>query len=219
MSNKRARARVIADLHLSHAGVTRFLRADGTKLRPWDTPEEMDAALIERWNSVVEEFDRVYILGDVAINKRALPLLDQLNGKKVIVLGNHDIFGAKEYLKYVDDVRGSKVVDGPEGPRAILTHIPIHERSIGRFVVNIHGHLHSNVVEREVWKGYWSDDTVPLTLVDGDRFEDEPDPRYVCVSAEHIDYTPVLLEEVIAEAHAKLASLDMLRQPDAPGVG
>lgn len=180
---RRARARVIADLHLSHAGVTRFLRRDGTKLRPWDTPEEMDAEIIRRWNAVVEPHDRVYVLGDVVMNKRALPVLEALNGKMVLIPGNHDIFKATEYLKYFEDIRGYKVVDGPDGPRAILSHIPIHAECLGRYQLNIHGHLHSN--------------SLPLKLGDHDG---PRDPRYVCVSAEQIDYTPVLLENVIAES-------------------
>lgn len=164
----------------------------------------MDEALVERWNDVVDEFDRVYVLGDVAINKRALPTLLRLKGKKVLIPGNHDIFGAKEYLKYFEDIRGYKVVDGKDGPRAIMSHIPIHDESVGRFVINIHGHLHANVVSREVWQGKWVDDTIPPTLVDAERFIAEPDPRFVCVSAEHVDYTPVLVEEVIAKAHQAL---------------
>lgn len=32
---------LIADTHFEHHGVTKFLKKDGTKLRPWDTIEEM----------------------------------------------------------------------------------------------------------------------------------------------------------------------------------
>ena len=56
-----------SDPHFSHAGVCRFLRVDGiTKLRPWDTPEEMDEALVERYNAVVKPNDIAFHLGDFA---------------------------------------------------------------------------------------------------------------------------------------------------------
>ena len=50
---------VTADPHFGHAGVCKFLRDDGTKLRPWDNPDEMDEALVENWNRVVGDKDRV----------------------------------------------------------------------------------------------------------------------------------------------------------------
>jgi len=39
-----------SDTHFGHAGVCRFLREDGTKLRPWDNPDEMDEEMVKRWN-------------------------------------------------------------------------------------------------------------------------------------------------------------------------
>lgn len=79
-----------SDLHIGHSGVTRFLNNDGTKLRPWNTAGEMDEALIERWNKVVRPKDKVYNLGDVVINRKALKTLERLNGDKVLIRGNHD---------------------------------------------------------------------------------------------------------------------------------
>lgn len=165
-----------ADPHFSHKGVTQFLREDGTKLRPWDTIEEMDEALVSNWNSVVAPNDRVYVLGDVVINRKALHIFGRLNGSKVLIKGNHDIFALKDYAPYFDDIRAYKVMRTAEGGKLIMSHIPIHEGSLGRFGLNIHGHLHSDVV----MKGRL------------------PDPRYVCVSVEQTNYTPILLEDAIA---------------------
>lgn len=55
----------------------------------------------------------------------------------------------------------------------ILSHIPVHPGQFGRFKGNIHGHLHSKHLD---------------------------DPRYINVSAEHINLTPVLLDAVIHNA-------------------
>lgn len=164
-----------ADTHFGHAGVCRFLRDDGTKLRPWDDPAEMDEIMVQRWNSVVKPTDKVYHLGDVVINRKSLSILHRLNGDKVLIRGNHDIFKLEDYTRFFRDVRGCHVLDG-----MILTHIPVHEESLGRFGVNIHGHLHYRRVVTRKHAG--------ATEV--------IDPRYHCVSVEHTDYTPIALEVV-----------------------
>ena len=160
---------LIADTHFGHAGVTKFLRADGTKLRPWDDVAEMDEALVENWNSVVSPNDKVYHLGDVIINRKAFSTLQRLKGEKVLIKGNHDVFKAAEYLRYFKDIRSCHPLSG-----MLLSHIPIHESSLSRWSANVHGHTHANVVMNGAY----------------------PDERYKCVSVEHIDYTPISLEEL-----------------------
>ena len=51
-----------ADHHFGHKNIIRF------QDRPWADVNEMDAALIERWNSVVEYDDTVYHLGDFSLS-------------------------------------------------------------------------------------------------------------------------------------------------------
>ena len=169
---------LVSDTHFGHLGVCRFMRNDGvTKLRPWDTPEEMDEEMIRRWNEQVRPTDKVYHLGDVVINRRALPTLARLNGDKVLIRGNHDIFRDDEYRQYFRELRAYHVMNG-----MILSHIPIHTESLGRFGVNIHGHTHANRV-------MWED---PF-----DGFESKIDPRYHCVCVEQTDFAPILFEDVI----------------------
>ena len=161
---------LVSDTHFGHQGVTQFLNNDGTKLRPWDNTFDMDEDLIENWNKVVRPKDKVYHLGDVVINRKALPTLARLNGEKILIKGNHDIFRAEEYLAYFKDLRAYHVLD-----KFILSHIPIHKNSIERWSANIHGHLHSNRV----------------TLEDGSI-----DPKYICVCVEQTNFTPISFEEV-----------------------
>jgi len=168
-----------ADPHFFHQGVCKFLRADGTKLRPWDDAEEMSERMISWYNELVHPEDRVYILGDLAMTRNALDRsLPRLLGRKVLVKGNHDIDKLSYYSKYFDDIRAYVVKKG-----FILSHIPIHPGSLGRWDVNIHGHLHSNVV-----------------LLEG---SDKPDTRYICVSVEHTNFKPILLDEVLKKAGLK----------------
>jgi calcineurin-like phosphoesterase family protein len=130
----------------------------------------MDEALIDNWNSVVRPNDKVYHLGDVAIPRRGLRCLERLNGTKILIRGNHDIFKISDYTQYFKDVRGCHYLDG-----IILTHIPVHPDNLIRYRGNIHGHLHYR----------------HIMLGDG-----TPDKRYQCVCVEHTDYKPINWEEV-----------------------
>lgn len=175
-----------ADPHFGHKGVTQFLKSDGSKLRPWDTTEEMDEALVENWNKVVKPDDKVYVGGDVVINRKALATVGRLNGKKHLIKGNHDIFRISEYLEYFYEVSACRVFKD-----FIFTHIPLHTSQLDRFTVNVHGHLHAHQIMRNV---PWNSPLVyPYEL---------PDPRYVCVSMEQIDFTPIHID-VLREKIAK----------------
>lgn len=164
-----------SDTHFGHAGVCRFLRADGSKLRPWDSPEEMDEAMVKMWNDTVKPGDKVYHLGDVVINRKALNILHRLNGDKVLIKGNHDIFRLEDYTKHFRDIRGSHVMTG-----VLLTHIPVHPQQLYRFGCSIHGHLHSNRVMMT--------DQYGVIKVD---------PQYFSVCVEQTDFKPILFEEVL----------------------
>ena len=152
---------LIADTHFGHSRMYTdpFMLNDGTRLRPWTSHEEADEHMIKQWNSVVKHEDRVYLLGDIVLHRRALPVLYRLQGRKVLIKGNHDIFKLKDYLPHFDDIRAYWPLD-----KIMMTHIPIHPASLGRWDGNVHGHLHKGTVG---------------------------DPRYLCVSVEQVDYTPI----------------------------
>ena len=170
-----------SDTHFGHAGVCRFLTNTGEKLRPWDNPDDMDEEMVKRWNETVKPNDKVYHLGDVVINRKSLAIMHRLNGDKVLIKGNHDIFKMNEYTPHFRDIRAYHVMDG-----MILSHIPIHEASLGRFGTNIHGHLHSNRVMKA--NGF---DKKTGTITYGDQI----DPRYWCACVEQTDFRPILFEE------------------------
>ena len=159
---------VIADPHFGHWSLFKFKREDGSPLRPnWDNPQAMDEDMIKWHNEIVRPVDKVYFLGDIAMKKPAMDaVLPRLNGHKVLVKGNHDIFDAKDYLKYFKDIRAYHRMD-----QHWMSHIPIHTGSLSRVIANVHAHTH----HREV------------RLPDGSI-----DSRYLCVSAEQpwINYRP-----------------------------
>lgn len=164
---------ITADTHFGHQGMCTFLARDGQNtLRPWKDAEQMNQDMVEYWNQTVKPKDKVYHLGDVVINRKFLPILEQLNGDKVLIRGNHDIFRDTDYRKYFRELRAYHVMNG-----MILSHIPLHPASLSRFGVNIHGHLHDNRV-----------------MVDGTN---DIDVRYHCVSVEHTLYRPILFEHLM----------------------
>ena len=181
---------LVSDTHFGHAGVCRFTESDGvTKIRPWTDPAEMDEEMIKRWNDTVRPNDKVYHLGDVVINRKALPTMARLNGDKVLIRGNHDIFPDDEYRRYFRELRAYHVMNG-----MILSHIPIHPESLGRFGTNIHGHLHSGRVMK----------SGPAA---GEYVKQVVDPRYHCVCVEQTDFKPILFEDVIKRIEAEGGSV------------
>lgn len=178
-----------SDTHFGHANICKFTTSDGKPVRPWDNVEEMDEALVANWNAVVKPGDKVYHLGDVVISKRCLPTVGRLNGDKVLIRGNHDIFPDADYQQYFRSLRGYHVMNG-----MILSHIPVHPDSLGRFGVNIHGHTHTNRVR----KARGVDARTGEIL-----YSDKLDVRYHCVCVEQTDFTPILFEDVIKKIKAE----------------
>lgn len=131
---------VISDLHLGHKNILKY----SGEFRGGTTSEEHDVWLIEQWNSVVKKCDLVYVLGDFAINMPALRMAKQLKGQKVLVRGNHDKESAQHYLEYFNQVQGLLSYKGIFW----LSHAPIHPQEL-RGRINIHGHVHQNVVLKE----------------------------------------------------------------------
>lgn len=166
----------IGDTHFGHKNIIVF---EGTKaLRPFATIEEHDEEIVKRWNSVVRKHDVVWHLGDVAFGKQSLELVKRLNGAKRLIAGNHDGYGTRKYLDAgFLSVRGAWAVDG-----FLLTHVPVHPGQLEREGFskgNIHGHLHMNHVMLSWPKG-----------------EPKRDPRYINVSCEQINLTPISLAEI-----------------------
>lgn len=174
-----------SDQHFGHEKTcTVFKRADGTPLRPFASAEEMNEVMVARNNERVGKNDRIYYVGDVVINRRFLSILNRLNGRKVLIKGNHDIFKLDDYAAYFDDIRGYHVLNG-----IIFSHIPVHPECLARFGCNVHGHLHANRVKK------------PMKVDNNGEFEynDEVDPRYFNVSVECLDFAPITLEDLFTK--------------------
>jgi calcineurin-like phosphoesterase family protein len=137
----------------------------------YKTTEEMNEAIVDNWNRTVTKRDTVWLLGDVCFgHARNLNILRRLQGTKNLIMGNHDQYGIAAYLDHFNKIEAAKKYDG-----YLLTHVPIHPGQFYRFKGNVHGHLHESVVLLPNLK---------------------PDNRYVNVSCEQVDFTPITWDAV-----------------------
>lgn len=161
----------VSDHHFGHTKtLLEFKRADGLPLRDFPSVEAMNEHMVERHNAVVAPGDKVYFLGDVTMSHKNLHYLTRMNGRKVLIKGNHDIAKPSQYAPFFYDIRATHVLAG-----LVLSHIPLHPQSMDRWKANVHGHLHDRIV----------------------MAGNEPDLRYINVSVELIDFTPVSLEDIL----------------------
>jgi len=139
-----------SDHHFGHFNIISFCK------RPFDTTEQMNKALINNWNSTVEENDEVYYLGDFSFcsNGYTVGILNQLKGRKFFVVGNHDKKIIKRFefcskFEWVKDYYELTIddKDASNGNQlVVLSHYPILSwirSNRGSFM--LHGHSHSNM--------------------------------------------------------------------------
>ena len=85
-----------SDTHFYHGNIIRFCN------RPFEDVEMMNETIISNWNNTVGLDDTVFHLGDFCLGGSAewTKILDRLNGKIYLILGNHDLKNLRQ--GYVD---------------------------------------------------------------------------------------------------------------------
>lgn len=155
-----------SDQHFYHNNVIKFCDQNGDRYRPFDTIDDMHETIVSNHNSVVGKRDTVYFLGDLTFKRQGFKFLNEMNGNKILILGNHDTFPLEEYKLYFSSIHSVL-----KKHNCVLTHVPVHPSQVdSRWKLNIHGHLHSLFVLND--KG-------------------EEDEKYYNVSMEVTGLTPV----------------------------
>ena len=173
----------IADWHYDHKNILAYDN------RPFKNVEEMNAELIKRWNNAVSNEDIVYILGDMFWCKltKASVVLDKLNGKKILIKGNHDRCDKQFVSKFEKVVDYLEIKDGDR--HVVLCHYPIpcfKNHYYGWY--HLYGHVHSsfeyNMMEhnKHLMKELYA---VPCKMYN------------VGAMMPYMDYTPRTLDEII----------------------
>lgn len=152
---------VTSDHHFSHARISELAG------RPFATVEEMNTALIERWNALVRPEQVVLHLGDLALGpiEESVGLTKRLNGERLLVPGNHDrVSPATQSNRAVERFRSlyedagwailPEVIDGRRhGVRLRASHYPYSgdttgverhraHRPVDDGTPLLHGHTH-----------------------------------------------------------------------------
>ncbi len=136
-----------SDLHFGHEKIIKACR------RPFSSVEEMNGKLVENWNATVGAQDEVYILGDFAL-RLEMPviheILEQLNGRKHLIFGNHDHEIARHRYFFRDvfaSMRDLYLMRLPSyDKRLILCHYPMMFwcGDYDPKFVHLYGHIHNN---------------------------------------------------------------------------
>lgn len=132
-----------SDWHLDHTAVIEFCN------RPFRTVDKMNKALIRNTNNVVGPKDRLFILGDFCWlgpqNKEVIRRhINKINGRKILILGNHDRLHAMDYVEFgIESVHTSYVYDSyyPYG-QILLAHDPSLSNVWPRNKYMFCGHVH-----------------------------------------------------------------------------
>ena len=133
----------IGDTHFGHSNVIHFDN------RPFQNRDEMDQTLIDNWNARVKPCDDVWIIGDFCYKSGKVPenYLKKLNGKKHLVLGNHDKHmlqrpGIKDYFESIEQI--AEIEDGDH--LLVLSHFPLASWNKAAYgSLHIYAHIHNNL--------------------------------------------------------------------------
>lgn len=154
---------LISDTHFNHTNVIKYCN------RPFVNTEEMNNYLIKQWNSVVKDDDTVYFLGDFCLGNRqtVIELGKQLNGHKILIMGNHDRVTKTAFIDAgFEEVYKKPTVFKFGNSELLLSHAPVYDTDYN----NVCGHVHDMNIN---------------------------DKKHFCVCVEQINYTPIELEKVL----------------------
>lgn len=149
-----------------------------TQFRPFASAAEHDQFVVDKINARVNPRDTLFLLGDIVIREEGWEYLKQIKCQRlVLVPGNHCGERTPIRPEFFSRISGAESRQLPISRRTVvMTHIPIHPSCLDRWAINIHGHLHADSID---------------------------DPRYVCVSCEAVNYTPIDMESIHWQLRAR----------------
>lgn len=162
---------IISDNHFNHWNINRYCS------RGFPNLETMNNTMIKRWNTVVKPEDLVIHIGDIIFTKgesKAISdMIAKLNGRKILIKGNHDRKSYSWYLTHGFDFICERMIWEFNRKKILFIHSP-HEISHNdyrtcRYI--IHGHSHNK----------------------GQFLHKKKNCKIVNISVENIKYTPISL--------------------------
>lgn len=188
----------IADTHFFHENVIKFDN------RPFTCIEEMNEKMRDWWNNTVSSKDRVYILGDFIwlppSNPDFIKFTRSLNGKKVLIKGNHDDVEKfnRELKNCFKDICQRKEIK-LDKKHIILDHYPqlIYRHDMNSNVFQFYGHVHNT--NEATWVEKWTKELVEnhkMGMHTGQLIN-------VGACMPYINYIPRTMEEIIEAGKEK----------------
>ncbi len=161
----------IADTHFFHNNIIKYCD------RPYPNMELMNQCLIGNYNNVVKPDDVCIWVGDVGFagDEKINEILAQLNGYKILVIGNHDFHRGKLRNLNFDEIHLLYLIED-NNAQIVLTHYPMDNLPLN--VLNVHGHLHQKVTGND---------------------------QHFNVAVERLGYKPINLKELLPIAHRRAA--------------
>ena len=156
-----------SDAHFDHKNIIKYCK------RPFHSTRQMNQTLVENWENIVCDNDKVFFLGDMSYGRDRRPIdywLNKLSGKISYIRGNHD----------KDIINRATVIHSHYGIKYhdykfLLMHDPRRPNGYDGWI--IHGDKHNN------------------SLKDHPFINQKNKTVNVC--AELVDYTPLNLDRLI----------------------
>lgn len=184
---------ITSDLHLCHEPAFVW------EPRGFKSCEEMNDAIVERWNSIVKPDDMVFLLGDITLNNtpKGVKLFKKLNGTISIIWGNHDTLARQKEFENLPNViiLGYAHCFKYHNLSLYLSHYPTltanyDEKYLSQHVINLHGHTHQQA-----------------------NFLYPNNPFMYHVGVDSHNCYPVNLDEIIVEIKQRWQDLQTLKIP------
>lgn len=173
-----------SDTHFGHRNIIRYCN------RPFYSVEEMNETLINNWNKVVDKEDVVFRLGDFAVGGADVwsNLLQQLNGKVYLIMGNHDVHTTKKGFEGFQHVCWEMLIEiGKQ--KIYLNHYPfLCFSGANKKTWQLFGHVHTSPYSK-------GEDSSRLSLLFPTQYD---------VGVDNNNFTPISYNEVKAKIQQQL---------------
>ena len=160
-----------SDHHFGHSSILTFVDGDSKHIRPgFKNVNDMNEFMIAQHNARVSPEDKWYSLGDVGFGSsdELDTILSRLNGKKRLILGNHDDGKDPVLQKHFKKILLWRFF---KEENFLATHVPVHESALYKVHYSVHGHIHE---------------------------KPDVSPRHMNISVEKTNYAPISLDTIVS---------------------
>ena len=191
----------IADCHFFHEALN-----DRMDKRGFSSVEAMNDYMLKKWNNKVRKNDEVVILGDLSWGtaEQTHELLEKLNGRLYMILGNHDRFMRNKAYhtdRFVWMYPYAELHDN--GRKVILSHYPVMcyneqyrlTKKGNAKTYMLYGHVHDTRDQRLIER--FQEITKNTVYTDMDGQEKNIPCQMINCFCMYSDYTPLSLDEWI----------------------